>query len=315
MPFRRRKPAQRWTLGDRPFNRRTGRIGAVTPPVRLIAIDIDGTLLNSQVQITQGNLGTLRRAHEAGVEIILVTGRRHAFAMPIAEALGFPLWLISSNGAVTRSTEGELFHRDLIPAATIRKLLSWMDEFRGNAVVTFDRDDQGALAIERADELNASISRWMEKNAAFISRYVPLETCLVTDPIQAMFCGTLARMKPAQERLAASGMANEITVLKTEYEKRDLTIIDVLNQGCSKGHAVERWAKRRGIAREQVMAIGDNYNDIEMLDYAGNPVIMANACEELLRAGYNLTSSNDEDGVARAIEEALGWAQGVGTRA
>ena len=277
-------------------------------PVRLIAIDIDGTLLNSQVQISQGNLAALRRAHEAGVEIILVTGRRHAFAMPIAEALGFPLWLISSNGAVTRSTEGELFHRDLIPAATIRKLLNWMDEYRGNAVVTFDRDDQGALAIERADELNASISRWMEKNAAFISRYVPLEDCLISDPIQAMFCGSLARMKPAQERLAASGMANEITVLKTEYEKRDLTIIDVLNYGCSKGHAVERWARRRGITAQQVMAIGDNYNDIEMLDFAGIPVIMANACDELLRAGYNLTTSNDDDGVARAIEDVMGKA-------
>lgn len=248
----------------------------------------------------------MRRAHESGVEIILVTGRRHAFAMPIADELGFPLWLISSNGAVTRSTSGELFHRDLMAAETVRKLLTRMDEYRGNAVVTFDREDCGALAIERADELNASIKRWMEKNAAFISHYVPLETCLVADPIQAMFCGSVARMTAAQERLAASGMADEITVLKTEYVKRDLTIIDVLNHGCSKGHAVERWAKRRGIPAEQVMAIGDNYNDIEMLDFAGVPVIMANACEELLQAGYNRTASNDEDGVARAIEDVLG---------
>jgi len=281
---------------------------AVTLPIRLIAIDIDGTLLNSHVQISQGNLTALRRAHEAGVEIILVTGRRHAFALPVAEALGFPLWLISSNGAVTKSLSGELFHRDILSAATVRKLLDWMDEYRANAVVTFDRDDQGALAIERADELNASISRWMEKNAAFISRYVPLETCLVTDPIQAMFCGSLARMRGAQERLSASGMEHEISVLRTEYEKRDLTIIDVLNYGCSKGHAVERWANRRGIKPEQVVAIGDNYNDVEMLEFAGLPVIMGNACEELLRAGYNRTVSNDEDGVARAIEDALGKA-------
>jgi len=69
----------------------------VTLPLRLIAIDIDGTLLNSQFQVSDANLRALRRAHESGVEIILVTGRRHTFAMPIAEVLGFPLWLISSN--------------------------------------------------------------------------------------------------------------------------------------------------------------------------------------------------------------------------
>ncbi len=278
----------------------------MTLPLRLIAIDIDGTLLNSQVQVPEANLVALRKAHEAGVEIILVTGRRHTFAMPIAEALGFPLWLISSNGAVTRSTAGELFYRDLLPANTARKLIGWMDEYRGNAVVTFDREDRGALIIERADELHASISRWMEKNAAFISQVVPLEDCLITDPVQTMFCGSIGHMQAAQERLAASGMGEEITVLKTEYEARDLTIVDVLNCGCSKGHAVERWANRRGIKPEQVMAIGDNYNDVEMLEFAGIPVIMGNACQELLEAGYNRTGSNDENGVAQAIENVLG---------
>ena len=278
----------------------------VTLPLRLIAIDIDGTLLNSQVQVSEANLAALQRTHQSGVEIILVTGRRHTFAMPIAASLGFPLWLISSNGAVTKSTEGELFHRDLLPARTVRKLLAWMDAYRGNAVVTFDREDHGALVLERRDTFHPSISRWMEKNAAYITEVVPLEDCLVCDPVQAMFCGSVEGMRGAQERLGASGMDEEITVLKTEYVPRDLTIVDVLNHACSKGHAVERWANRRGIKPEQVMAIGDNYNDVEMLEFAGIPVIMGNACPELLRAGYNRTTSNDENGVARAIEDVLG---------
>src|SRR6266566_2704483 len=85
------------------------RIFAVTLPIRLLAVDIDGTLLNSQFHISQADLGALRRAHETGVEVLLVTGRRHAFALPIAQQLGFDLWLISSNGAVTRSLSGEEF--------------------------------------------------------------------------------------------------------------------------------------------------------------------------------------------------------------
>src|SRR5579864_1988047 len=82
--------------------------------IRLLATDIDGTLLNPQFQISDRDLAALRQAHAAGIEIVLVTGRRHTFALPIAQQLGFDLWLISSNGAVTRSLVGETFHRELM---------------------------------------------------------------------------------------------------------------------------------------------------------------------------------------------------------
>ena len=275
------------------------------PPIRLIAIDIDGTLLGAQLQVSAANLAALRRARDAGIEIVLVTGRRHAFALPVAAMLGFDLWLISSNGAVTRSTRGELFHRDLMPAATARKLVSKMSDFRGNAVVTFDIETRGALVLERAEELHASISRWLEKNASYIDFVVPLERALVTDPVQVMFCGTLARMAEAERALVSAGMDEEITVLKTEYVARDLTIVDVLHHGCSKGHALERWARHRGLTRAQVMAIGDNYNDREMLEFAGVPVIMGNACSELKQNGWTVTLPNDQDGVAAALDTVL----------
>ncbi|MGZ4826064.1 MAG: Cof-type HAD-IIB family hydrolase, partial [Terriglobales bacterium] len=282
------------------------RMNPVTPNIRLIAIDIDGTLLDPQFQVPAANLAALRRAHDAGIEIVLVTGRRHIFAMPIAQALGFDLWLISSNGAVTMSTRGEHFFTDKLPAASARKLIRYMDEFRGYAVLTFEREGRGALVVERTDELHASISRWMDKNAAYIERVAPLEDALVADPIQLMFCGSVARMHQAQARLASAGMANEITVLKTEYIARDLTIVDILHSGFSKGHALERWSSHRGIIRNQVMAIGDNYNDVEMLEFAGVPVIMGNACSELKQFGWMETASNDQSGVAAAVEQVLG---------
>jgi len=281
----------------------------VKPPIRLLAIDIDGTLLNSQFQIPAANLQSLRHAHQAGVEIILVTGRRHTFALPIAEQLGFDLYLISSNGAVTRSLSGELFHRDLLPVATARELCAAMREYRGNTVLTFDTETKGALALERMDELNGSIQRWLEKNLQFIDFVVPIEKALVSDPVQAMFCGTIERMRGALQTLAECGLADRITVLRTEYPVRDLCIVDVLNQGCSKGHALERWANYRGINREQVMAIGDNYNDIEMLVFAGIPVIMGNASAELRGRGWMVTGLHDEAGVAQAVEQVLSGAK------
>jgi len=270
-------------------------------PIRLIATDIDGTLLNPQFQISEEDLAALRRVHAAGVEVVLVTGRRHTFALPIAKQLGFDLWLISSNGAVTRSLSGETFHRDLMPRQTCRDLCGAMQDFRGHTVLTFDKETRGAIVLEHLDDLNTSIRRWLEKNMQYIEFVVPIENALVTDPVQTMFCGSMARMAEALRALQAIGMSHRITVLRTEYPERDLSMIDVLNAGCSKGHALGRWAAHRGFHRDQVMAIGDNHNDVEMLEFAGHPVIMGNACEELRGRGWKVTLGNDQCGVAAAL--------------
>jgi hypothetical protein len=159
------------------------------------------------------------------------------------------------------------------------------------------------------DELSGSIQRWLEKNMQFIDFVAPIEKALVSDPVQTMFCGAIERMRGALRILASCSLADRITVLRTEYPPRDLCIVDVLNQGCSKGHALERWAAYRGIPREQVMAIGDNYNDIEMLAFAGIPVIMGNASPELRDRGWMVTGAHDEAGVAAAVEQALSGAK------
>ena len=276
-----------------------------TSPIRLLASDIDGTLLNPQFQISENDLTALRRAQAAGIEIVLVTGRRHQFALPIAMQLGFDFWLISSNGAVTRSLSGETFHRDLMPREICRELCGTMQEFRGNTVLQFDKDSKGAIVLEHLDDLNASIRRWLETNMAYIEFVIPIERALVDDPVQAMFCGSMARMAEALSSLRGSGMDNRITILRTEYPHRDLSMIDVLNTGCSKGHALKRWAAHRGYRREEVMAIGDNHNDVEMLEFAGHPVIMGNACEELRGRGWNVTLGNDQCGVAAAVAEVV----------
>jgi len=271
--------------------------------IRLIAVDIDGTLLNPQFQISEPDLTALRNAHAEGIEVILVTGRRHAFALPIAEQLGFDLWLICSNGAVTRSLTGETFHRDLLPLQTCRDLCGAMQEFRGQTVLTFDRDGRGAIVLEHLQELEGSIRHWLQKNMEYIEFVIPIENALTTDPVQAMFCGPVALMQQALKALDGSGLP--ITVLRTEYPGRDLSIVDVLNVDCSKGHALERWANHRGITREQVMAVGDNYNDIEMLAFAGHPFIMENAPQELRGRGWTETRSNADNGVAAAIQHVL----------
>ena len=274
-------------------------------PIRLLALDIDGTLLSPQFQISEDDLAAIQRAHALGVEIVVATGRRHQFALPVARKLGVDLCLVSSNGAVTRSLAGERFHRDLLPVETCREMCAAMDEFRGHLVITFDKETKGTLVLEHLDDLGASIRRWLETNLEFIDFVIPIEKALVENPVQAMYCGTISKMEQVQSALKASAVWGRVNVLKTEYPERDLCMVDVLNLGCSKGHALERWAQHRGIAREQVMAIGDNYNDVEMLEFAGVPVIMGNASEELRGRDWKVTLPNSESGVAAAIEEVV----------
>ena len=281
-------------------------------PIRLLALDIDGTLTDPSYQVSARNIAALRAAHEAGIQIVLATGRRHDYAMPIAEELGFPICLISSNGALIRSSIGETFFTDKLPASTARELIQYMDAFRGSAVLTFDRAASVAgndsLVLESADELNKSIARWMELNRPYIKFVSPLEDALTEDPLQAMYCGRVAFMDGVQRRLGQAGFLDKITVMKTQYDHRDLCILDILNRECSKGHALKWWAEQQGIRREQVMAIGDNYNDLEMLEYAGLPVVMGNASKEMKQSGWKVTASNAESGVAQAVEEVLGLA-------
>jgi hypothetical protein len=96
---------------------------------------------------------------------------------------------------------------------------------------------------------------------------------------------------------------------RTEYPSRDLTILDILPPGCSKGAALRRLAKQRGLAPEEVVAIGDNWNDLEMLEFAGRPVVVANGAPDLVelarRRRWEIAPANDEDGVAAVIEALL----------
>lgn len=119
-----------------------------------------------------------------------------------------------------------------------------------------------------------------------------------------MFTGGCREMRRLYDRLRLRGGAPYAVAL-TEYAHRDFSLVDIIREGCSKGAALREWAAARGIAPAAVMAIGDNLNDLQMLEFAGHPVLMGNAVPELKARGWAVTASNDDAGVARAIEERL----------
>jgi hypothetical protein len=283
------------------------------PPVRLVAIDVDGTLLPTFAQtISRRNAQALKAAQAAGITVAIATGRRQAYTTPLLEGVGLRAEtpLITSNGAVTRTLGGETLDRSHLPAAAARGICGLLRGF-GILVFTFDRNGRGELVLEDMDQAHGRIALWVQANFSAIEVVKPLEDALGDgeDPIQGMVAGSLRQMRKAEKALEASEWAAQCECVLTEYGGRDLSILDLLPPGVSKGWALERLAARLGIDRRETMAIGDNWNDEDMLEWAGQSVVMGNASKELralakLR-GWKQAPPNDEDGVAVVLEREL----------
>ncbi len=294
----------------------------------MIAVDLDGTLIGPEGAISPRNLQAIHAAERAGIEVVFATGRRHGYAMKLLRGLGIrsAATLVSSNGAVTRTIAADLIARSHLSRSTALWLCGCFGEFRNSLVITFDtvtssgEDTRGALVVEDLADLHASIGRWMLANEPYLQQVVPIECALdAGDPIQMMLCGSVDRMRRAEARLtrdprvlavgASTRPGVEVVLNRTEYPERDLSILDILPAGCSKGVALLSLAASWDLSPAGIMAIGDNWNDLSMLEIAGRPVLMGNAPPELKELaadrGWRLTARNDEDGVALAIEHLL----------
>ncbi len=275
-------------------------------PIRLIAVDLDGTLLNSAVEISAANREALRAAAERGIEIAIVTGRRFHSARNLLTSLGFPLTLISSNGARISGLDGEVCHRNFLPGAVARRVLSATPQFRPYAVVIYDIGGPGQVMMQHNAALDGPLG-WYRKNAPeALLEVADLEAATLPerrDVIQVLFSGPPLLVEPAAPLLQASELASYLNLTWTRYPARNTVLLDVMNRGCTKGAALRIWAERRGIEASEIMAVGDNHNDREMLEFAGLPVVMGNAEPGVCCDGWAVTLSNDEDGVAAAVHQ------------
>lgn len=269
------------------------------PDVRLIAIDIDGTLLDSRGQVSAANVAALVAAIAGGVDVVLVTGRSYPFARAVVhDLLPEAVSLIVSNGAIERTLAGQTLASRLLPREAARKVLDRTAAYRQFSAILFDRDAEGHVVADTLDWEHPHRRRYWERHRHFIGHAAPLEAALTEDPIQVMFNGGVELMREVYASLAG---LDEVFVCRTEYEPRDFSLVDVLAPAATKGRALAWRAARLGIDRTQVMAIGDNFNDLEMLEFAGLPVVMGNAVDGLRGRGWRETATHDESGVAQAI--------------
>jgi hypothetical protein len=280
--------------------------------ISFLALDLDGTLLDSHGHVSERNRLAIANAREHGVRVALVTGRRFRDSRPVALELGLDIPLISHNGALTKHAATLQTVSILpLPLDAARAALRVGREAGADALLSDDHEGLGVLVYDHLRGENTAAHKYVswarrihgEEGENAVQQVNSLEDYLDHDPIHLAFSGTCNEMDQLEEILKTE-LGSTVKILGTKYLEQDFTLLDILNPAASKGAGVAAAAAELGVTREEIMAIGDNYNDLEMLLFAGVGVVMANAPLTLREiAGLHPTASNREDGVALAIEQ------------
>jgi hypothetical protein len=271
--------------------------------IRLIALDLDGTLVNSRWEISDKDIQALAAARERGTQVVVVTGRRARAAAPYVAKIPFPVTTITSNGALVHTPTGEVAYRDFLPCNIALQVLETVSAYRPYTVVIFDTPKRGQVTMEDCAIPEGPLGWYLRTSMDQLLLVADLEATIKSDPVQVMIGGPPARIEGAETLLCQSPAGAGVQLTWTKYPNRNIALFDIMNRGCTKGRALKFWAVQCAIPASEVMAIGDNFNDLEMLEFAGLPVVMGNHIEGLRRPGWAVTSACDDSGVASAIEQ------------
>lgn len=260
---------------------------------KLIALDVDGTLLNDDHVLTAGTAEVIRKIAAQGVEFVLCTGRAPVNSIPFMRELGLEGYVISHNGAalVDVTTEKIVHEFSLNPMG----LEPYMEYCRKEGV-HFDINTTFELYVEGVDGLDQEAKDLYHK-FLMEPKELPQDWHELSEPI-VKFTATADKDKIDKVFQEWSLWLQEFNMLRSgDY------FIDLMNKEASKGAALKKLAEKRGIAPEHVLAIGNYYNDLTMLTYAGLGIAMDNSPLEVKAAANDVTASNNEEGVKLALEK------------
>lgn len=283
--------------------------------LRCIATDMDGTLLNSRQEISKENETALKMAQEKGTEIIVATGRTYYEAATVLREANLVCPIICANGAEIRNKEGEKVYTNPIPSSVAKDIMRKLDdkgfyfELYGNSG-TYTRDpEMGRAALrdlfETANpgELPWSVldeevkKRFSEGRIKVVNDYQMLVNEEVFELHKIL---VFDKNHEALQQAALEFEVPELAITSSAFGN-----IEINHHTAQKGIALEVFVHERGISLADTLAIGDQLNDLSMLEKVGTAVAMGNAAEEVKQIAHYITAKNDNNGVARAIMKYL----------
>lgn len=272
---------------------------AAAPRFRLVAVDLDGTLLNGKKQIADPDREALERADRLGVTLAVITGRRFAEVELLTGGVPEGAYLAGHGGALVRR-RGVTIAEVPVPRAAAAEAVAAAVRL---SMITLVSDRDAGVRISAPDPGSERLRRYLA-TVRPPPRFVP-ELSFAEDPLHVVLAGTPEDCRRAEHELREV-IGDRVVLARTEYpapaRSAGLGLLDVLGPGADKGTALERVAEDAGIPRAETLAIGDNWNDLSMLRAAGRGVLMANAPPELRALGFDRTAAHTNCGVARALE-------------
>ena len=258
---------------------------------KLVAIDLDDTLLNDDLEISPANREAIEMAVEQGVVVILSTGRMFCSAQRIAQSLHLNFPLLSYNGALIKNTlDGKVLYSNYLPFSLAKNILEFLEPqgYDLNCYV----DDK--LYVK---EISPRIREYINVANVSAEAVGNLTSFLKTEPIKLLVLDeekVLDRLAETLKRI----YGEKITLAKSKPH-----YLDIVNKGVSKGIALKQICQSFGFSPQEVIAIGDSYNDVDMIRFAGLGVIMGNARDELKKIADYVAPPNSEDGVAHVLKK------------
>lgn len=268
---------------------------------RMLALDIDGTLLNSEGKLTPRTTAAVQEAVQRGIKVVLATGRRLGNSLPIAASLGLQELMVVHNGAVVFDprTERTVYQTGL--ELSLAKEL--VDKLAASGVnyIVYTGESAGERVV-------APVGSWQEPDNLldyFLGEAAEFAAAVEINvpPVRLAVIDAAAKVDPLYAQLTQE-FAGKITALYFG-SNREWRGVEILPGHCNKGKGVAQAAQVLGIGPEQVVAVGDNINDLEMIAWAGLGVAMENGSPLLKDRAKKIAPSHDEDGVAAIIEELL----------
>lgn len=269
---------------------------------KLLALDIDGTLLNSSGQLTPGTIAAVRKAQEKGIKVVLATGRRLGNTLPLASALGVRELMVVHNGAVVVDpvSRQAVIQTGICPSLAeelVDKLQAWGVNY---VVYTGESSGETVLAPEGSwQEPENLLAHFLGEAAEFVP-----EIKLTSPPVRLAVIDRPSKVDPLYAELRRE-YAGQVSVLLFGAERDYWRGIELLPAHSHKGTGVALVAERLGILPAETVAIGDNINDLELILWAGLGVAMENGSPLLKEKAKLIAPSNDRDGVAFVIQEYL----------
>lgn len=258
--------------------------------IKLVVIDLDGTLLNPDHIISAANRQALQWLHQQGIQLAIATGRHYQDVYLLAQTLNLPITLITSNGARVHDAQQGLIYENHIPEALVAQVLALSAGFAVHRNIY----QQDLWLVEEANEPLLQIHH----ASGFAYRITDFAQISHRHIDKFYFNASPAALAPLKTRLeAALGDQLSITYTTEIY-------LEIMNRGVSKGAALQALMLRQGLNATELMAFGDGLNDLDMLQLVGQPVLMANAHPQLKQACPQaaITLSNAEDGVANYLQ-------------